>query len=526
VNPPVSTTTLALVVAAVIAAAQALGAGEGAAQPPRRAAIEFLDSRTVEDTHFLDRRVTPVRRYENNPIIPDGCDVATVLKAEDGTVRMWYLSKVLVPGQKLHGGRIPVGYKLLRYAESEDGINWTYPELGLKEFEGTKQNNIIFTGLRGDATWVGQFVEADVDAAGRQVGADCIIDHNLTPAPHTRGRYTALFAHGTSFAYSDDGFTWTAYPENPVTSIYGSDTHNNFFFDTRLGRYVLFHRPDPRLHAGWSSANRLVARIESDDLIHWDWDSARCVLDTDGRDAPGATEGVDPTKVRGRAKQFYGMTVMQYQDFYIGFAQYLDETRNGSLDVHLLHSHDGIEWRREMPDQPLIPLPGYGHWDSGMLWTVPPVLVGDKLHFYYGASNMSHQYKMMNDERLDKRQIGLGTVRRGRLVGYHAGPAEGELLTRPFLLDKPQLLLNADAANGEIRAALAFSDGTPVPGCSKDDFEPLHEDGLDLPLRWNGKPDLSDLVGKSVRVRIAVQNGALYALRTAEVRPQPSSRDD
>jgi len=501
---------------AVLVAMQALGASGASAGTPARTLIEFLDTRNVEHTHFLDRRVTPVKRYEGNPVIPDGCAVATVLKGNDGRFRMWYQSRVLIPGIKPHGGRIPVAYKQLRYAESTDGLNWTFPKLGLKEFKGSKENNIIFTGLRGVAPEGRDFVKPDVDASGRKVGADCIIDRELTPAPHTRGRYTALFARG-SFAYSDDGFTWTAYPENPVVNLGGSDTYNNFLFDTRIGRYVLFHRPHPRIHAGWARVNRLIARIESDDLIHWDWDSARCVLDTDGRDAPAATEGKDPNKMRGRRKQFYGMTVMQHQDFYLGFAQYLDDTRNGWFDVHLVRSIDGIDWRREALDQPLIPLPGYGHWDSGMVWTVPPVLVGDNLYFYYGGSNISHQYKMMNDAELDKRQIGIGIVKRGRLVGYHAGEADGELLTRPFLLDKPRLLLNADAANGEIKAALAYGDGTPVAKCSMQEFEPIREDGLDLPMRWQGKADLSALVGKKIRVRIAVRNGVLYGLRAVDV---------
>ena len=32
------------------------------------------------------------------------------------------------------------------YAESTDGIHWTKPELGLFEFEGSKQNNIVWDG--------------------------------------------------------------------------------------------------------------------------------------------------------------------------------------------------------------------------------------------------------------------------------------------------------------------------------------------------------------------------------------------
>ena len=59
--------------------------------------------------------------------------------------------------------------------------------------------------------------------------------------------------------------------------------------------------------------------------------------------------------------------------------------------------------------------------------------MGDDLHFYYGAFNMTHNYTMRTDDKRVKMRIGLGTVKRGRLVGYHAGDDEGELLTRSVL---------------------------------------------------------------------------------------------
>ncbi len=33
------------------------------------------------------------------------------------------------------------------YAESKDGIHWTKPSLGLFEFDGSKQNNIVWDGI-------------------------------------------------------------------------------------------------------------------------------------------------------------------------------------------------------------------------------------------------------------------------------------------------------------------------------------------------------------------------------------------
>ncbi len=499
---------------ALFAALAGILAAHAGAAPglPKRTAIEFIDTRAIEDTHFLERRVTPVTKYSGNPIIADCHSAQTVLKAKDGKLRMWYVTRRKIPGHKGSAREYA-----LRYAESTDGIHWTLPNLGLKEFDGSKANNVIFTAH-------------DVDAAGRKVSGQegmwnfSVIDRELAPAPRTRGRFTALF-HDGSFAYSDDGLRWTAYPENPCFRPAGSDTFNNFLFDPRIGRYALYHRPHPNIHAGPARANRLVARIESDDLVHWDWSSARCVLDTDGRDAPAVRSQSTPdkrAKARGRDKQFYSMTVTQYQDFYLGFAQLLDETRDvpGWMDVRLLHSFDGIHWSREPLDTPLIDSnPEFGHWDSGLISFLPtgtPVRMGDDLYFYYGAFNMSHGYKMMTDDKTIKMRLGLGIIKRGRLVGYHAGDDEGELLTRPFVLERPCLLLNADAAQGQVRAALVHGDGRPVPGFTKNDCEPIREDGLDLPLRWKGKADLSGFVGQKVRLRLAARNAALYALRMAD----------
>ena len=144
--------------------------------------IEFLDFRTVEHTHFLERRVTPVRRYEHNPIIPGANDIATVLKGKDGVIRMWYKSKVPVPGLAPHGGRIVIGTYRLRYAESTDGINWTFPKLNLKEVDGTKANNVVLKYAGHIAKIPEEYRTPDRDSAGRALGVNCICDRELTPS--------------------------------------------------------------------------------------------------------------------------------------------------------------------------------------------------------------------------------------------------------------------------------------------------------------------------------------------------------
>ncbi|MBT3380219.1 MAG: hypothetical protein HN742_43335 [Lentisphaerae bacterium] len=490
-----------LVAAGSLAFGQALWAGEQAV----RNAIEFLDPRTIEHTYFLDRRITPAEKHPGNPVIADCHSAQTVLQDRDGSLRLWYVTRRKIPGYTGSAREYT-----LRYAESTDGVTWTRPELGLKEFDGTWKNNVLITAHDTDST--GRKLTGQ---GGLVCGNFSIIDRERGPAPHTRGRFTALINQGNALGlvYSDDGLRWTAYPENPVFDASWSDTNNNLVFDPDIGRYVLYYRPHPRVHAGPRHVNRLVARIESADLINWDLGSARCVLDTDARDAPAFSAVKD---ARGRDRQFYGMLVSRHQDFYLGLPNLLDEG-TGHMDLRLVNSPDGVDWQREPNETPFVTTTP-GAWDCGTIGFVAtgcPIQVGDDLLFYYGGTNMTHNYKIMNDEKTLKMRLGLATVRRGRLVGYHAGEAEGELLTRPFLLDKPCLRLNADAADGEVRAALLRADGTPIPGRGKGTCEPLHNDGLDLPLRWRDHGSLNDTVGTRVRLRLYVRNAAVYAIQTA-----------
>ena len=63
-------TSLTFVLLAAVAGILAAHAGV-AAGLPKRTAIEFIDTRAVEGTHFLERRVTPAKKHSGNPIIAD-----------------------------------------------------------------------------------------------------------------------------------------------------------------------------------------------------------------------------------------------------------------------------------------------------------------------------------------------------------------------------------------------------------------------------------------------------------------------
>ena len=92
----------------------------------------FIDQQFLAKARDVELVVHPPRKTGERTIVPDrpwerndvGC-YSTVIKVGE-TYHMWYAS---------HPG--------LCYARSKDGITWEKPNLGLAEFEGSKDNNIV-----------------------------------------------------------------------------------------------------------------------------------------------------------------------------------------------------------------------------------------------------------------------------------------------------------------------------------------------------------------------------------------------
>jgi len=463
---------------------------------------ELLDPRWVEHTYFLERRVTPAERLLPEPAVCPGLALATALRRADG-VELWYITM----RQAQRSGPDDIARRFdVRLATSGDGVHFEFPDLGLHSDEESL-GNVVLKGNEPDAE--GRPLTGWVGFEGW-----CLLDAEAQDLPNVRGRYTAITltkvddrGSGVCVCYSEDGRRWHAYEENPVYSGW-PDTFNNCFFDERIGRYVLYLRPE--VHAGPRWANRLMARAESDDLVHWD--SERIVLDTNAADAPaiGAfDEGHG--RVRGRDKQFYGMTVARRGDLYVGLAQLYDVVP-GSMWCELVHSFDGVEWRREAVREPLI-VPQPGAWDSGMVTYVAagsPVEIGGKLLVYYGGNNFSHHASVRGELPQDPiRGIGVAGVPSGRLVGYHAAEQEGMLLTRPFEFQGEALRVNVDASGGQLLTAVCEERGAPIPGYAFEDADPIREDGLAVRVAFRDRlPE--ELKGREVRLQFRLTGGSLY----------------
>ena len=146
----------------------------------------------------------------------EGPDSAYFTVFQDGpVVRLYY--RGIVPAGDLSENQVTC------YAESTDGVHFNRPNLGLVEFQGSKENNIIYRG-----------VEAHNFAPFR--------DDN--PAAKPEERYKALAGiSGKLYAFvSADAIHWQKLQTEPVMTKGAFDSLNLAFWDERTQNYRSFSR--------------------------------------------------------------------------------------------------------------------------------------------------------------------------------------------------------------------------------------------------------------------------------------------
>ena len=77
------------------------------------------------------------RPWEAERVIFNFCS-SVIFDAAVGKFRMWYAAIV-------NGHATPDLPELMCYAESDDGVRWVKPALGIVEYRGSRDNNIVYS---------------------------------------------------------------------------------------------------------------------------------------------------------------------------------------------------------------------------------------------------------------------------------------------------------------------------------------------------------------------------------------------
>jgi len=492
------------------------------AESPRSAPIEvgpqkqlFLDDHLVASATNIFRKIHPAEKSKSNPVIrqtepwEDPFNILYGSVIRDGEqYKMWYKSG---PG--------------VSYAVSDDGIHWVKPPLELVPINGAK-TNILFrkiSELKGSVAlpYYHELFgvhkdEREPDPSRRYKMGYLSIDWEYK-GPR-EGRFREGQRRGLGIAASPDGVHWNLVDSFASEAICDGATH--WMFDPALGKYVLFGRTlktPPEIEAAWSKydwykswySGRAVGRLESSDFVRWNFTapfSAPVVMTADLADKPGT--------------EIYSVLVFPYESVYIGLVQTLLAVPDvPAVDVQLAVSRDGVHFARVGDEavgkvaqrgsepanrSPFIPNGPVGSWDrfNQSLASNPPIAHGDELRFYYGGRTYRHAPYEGKDTGPRAGCIGFATIPRDRFVSLDASFDGGEIFTKPLTLKGKHLHLNANSDFGEINVEALTAAGQSIARS-----KPIHGDGLDLLVEWEG----AEIKG-AVNLRITLKNACLYAL--------------
>ncbi len=445
----------------------------------------LIDDICIQDLSKVTRTLHQPVKYAGNPVLKGDVPWAqnpylygTVIYDEKTSLyKMWYMSYN-------HGMPLEERTPFL-YATSLDGIHWDLPNLGLYEFRGSKENNIILTNYGYHDQYNPSVIQDETETDPKRRYKMLYWDY-----PHGEETYGDA---GMCVAFSPDGIHWERYANNPV--LYAMKKERSIsdvmdvLLDKRNGTYVAYTK-------GWAEPwpkFRQIVRTQSTDFIHWS--EPEVVLSHAFTDA-------DP--------QSYGMPVFQYEELYLGLLRSYKKPGDETIDIQLAVSRDGIHWDRVANQQTFLPLGPKGTWDSGMLFTAPPVVRNGQIEIYYGGWDGPHNASERNGA------IGLATLRKDGFVSLDAGNEPGELVTKPMKNSSGTLRINADVKqDGWLKAELLDELGNVLDGYGLDECIALNMDGIDMPVRWKAKVCLPD--NKTIRLRFRFCRASLYSFHAGPI---------
>lgn len=444
----------------------------------------FVDDFLIERVEGLTKRLhAPVSAGKflelDKPWEGNTCFYTTVFRDGDRYLLYYRGSSdpTATPPSMLEAGEevIPKHPEVACVLVSSDGIRWERPSVGIHEFNGSRDNNIVWTG-RGT--------------------------HNLAPmldpkpgVPESE-RFKALCGGPLLALKSADGYHWEKMQEEPVISDGAFDSLNIPVWDHVRGRYLAIYRD-------FTEGVRTIKIAESDDFLNWtpgEWG--------DFGDAPLEHLYTNGTAPYIRAPHiFLGFP----KRFHPWRNQYPDSPRPGISDAVLMSSRDGYHWRRHLE---AFVRPGRDprNWlnrnnllAAGTVLTAP-----DELSLY-----------MLRNYKAPSLYLERMVLRTDGFVSMHAGHGGGEFVTKPLVFEGSNLVLNfATSAAGSIHVEIQDAQGQVLPSFGLAESPMIWGDEIEHVVRWErdlaattSDNPLRRIAGKAVRLRFVMKDADLYSIR-------------
>ena len=429
------------------------------------------------------------------------------------------------------------------YAESENGIDWVRPELGLVEFKGSRKNNIIIDSqalkVPGDA--FAPFKDANPAAtADAKYKAWATRFPNYSPGASTRKGHSFEVPDGLHALKSHDGIHWTPMSTGPVIEDGLLDSLNLAFWDGVRGEYRDYHRNEFR--AAKTGEDRYAAhQVESTGTSLRGSRYGRDLRTATSSDFIHWSEPQYINYTQGRSHELYDNQILPYfraPHIFLGFpTRYIERPWSAAIeelpeleqrrlrsgiserygtaltDVMFMSSRDGQTFDL-CPESFIRPgLRPQDNWVYGDNFSAWGLLTTRSM--FAGAPDELSLYTTEGYWRGDHMALRRHTLRLDGFASVQAPLSGGELRTRPIIFEGGELVLNFSAsAAGSIRVEILRDQmDEAIDGFALDDCIEILGDDLERVVRWSGGKDLGRLSGVPLRLRFVLKDADLYALQ-------------
>lgn len=466
-----------------------------------------FDNVSIPFTRSLKVTMHAPEKYERNPVVgrgkPGEADSYAIhfygsIIRVGGKFRMWYVGTGDERGQNKHHDSSL--WRVL-YAESTDGVNWTRPKLGLVDYRGNKDNNILkLDPFIGTINIKVLHEPEDPDPARRY---KMVIHAYWIKGGDKR--------HGTLAPYfSADGLTWklaidakpTEFAEMPEDKNILTPVH----FEPAGGLYkwngAYYSSGQNPIPASRPYLSRIARAYRSYDFVKWEPTTAVSFVRT-------AQYLPDWQKSSNEGRQTHeGISVWHRGNVLLGMYGMWEggsrEFKDIIINQGFVISNNGIHFREPAHEFAFLKVGPDGTWDEGGLMQGQGFEnVGDKTYIYYGSGDL-RTWTGYQKPIPPRGSVGLATLPRDRfgdLSVFDTGEGPSEFVTTTLETKAgaaQRLYVNADGLGPEasLKIELLSHDEKPLPGYSGAGSAIVTQSGFQVPVAWKGKETIGGLPEK------------------------------
>lgn len=484
-----------------------------------------FDSVAIPYSQNLRLEMRQPVKHAANPVLqrgeagsPDAMGVqfyGSIVK-DGGKFRLWYVAFDDAVESKIASARWRAAY-----AESDDGLRWVKPNLGLVEFHGSKNNNLLDMG---GESW--GFVnlkvlkdEGDSDPARR---------YKMTSHVYFRDKRRL----GTLLPFvSADGLRWK--PVKDVTPLKAELRKEDLFlpavhFEPSGGFYQwdgqFFISGQNALNAPRPYQGRVSRLYRSADFVNWSATSSIAFVREPQHEVLGPGRSLEGEQCHE------GISVWNRCNVLLGiFGQWhgAKEWKNVSVDLGFVMSNDGLHFREPAHEWTIIKRGDDGQWDQGgVIQGQGFENIGEQTFLYYGTWDP----RPTGGKAQPRGGVGIAALPRDRfgdLVVETAGEGPGdyqmpkvtaEFVTTSIAVKQPRFFVNADGLGDDARLRIELLDHLerPIAEFAGANAATVTRRGFQTPVEWKVKAALPDRVRLHVifegRRRTDIRLSAIYVL--------------